>query len=467
MTKKKWIELIIIAIAGVVIAFLPPPEGITQQGMIFAGIFLSALALLVLSVVPEWIASLYAIIACGTLGVCTVNEAMAGFATDTILLLLAGYLFAAALTKTAAMKRVGLKLVSFFPGTEKYRGQVLATMATSTILSPLYPDLMTRISIMGPITAQIDEVVGTPKKSKKALGMFFGVYIPCYIMGNAFLSGHTNVILLWSYMTDELSNSVKSWGGWFAMTWPWVVVLLVGTFVFSAIICKPKGEDTEFPKSMFKERYDELGKITSKEVLTLVVLAVFIVALLSTSVTGLSITLIFLIADFVLFFGGLIELKDLKEAVPWNLVIFIAMLLAVPGYISKLGWANLIADLLTPVLGPLVTNVWLLIPLVMVITVLLRFVVPSQLATLTIIVSVFSSFLPQAGISLAVVIWASYMIGNTWHIPASNGLAMAAFSMNGGYVDEKAFCKTSWYYVAMTFVSMMISIPLWKLLGLC
>ena len=411
MTRKKWIQLFLITAGALLVALLPPPQGIDRRGMVFAGIFLATLALIILDTVPDWAAAVFAMAACPLTGVCTLPQALSGFTTDTILLILAGYLFAVALSKTTAMKRVGLKLVSVFPGTERYGGRVLAVMCTSLILCPLYPDLMSKIGIMGPITAMIDQVVGDEKNSRPALGLFFAAYIPCYILSNAFLSGHTNALMLMGYMTDPLSAPVKSWGGWLSMTWPWVLVLLAGSFFYAAVLCRPKGETAPFPKALFREKYAALGKVRGREALTLLTVAVF-----------------------------------------------------VP---SRLGWADLIARLLTPVLGPLVTNVWLLLPLVMGLTFVLRFFIPSQLTTLTIVLSVFSSFLPQAGISLAVVVWAAYMTGNTWYLPASNALAMAAFSMNGGCVEEKAFCKSSWLYLALTVVSMMLSIPLWKSLGLC
>ncbi len=467
MTRKKWIQLFLITAGALLVALLPPPQGIDRRGMVFAGIFLATLALIILDTVPDWAAAVFAMAACPLTGVCTLPQALSGFTTDTILLILAGYLFAVALSKTTAMKRVGLKLVSVFPGTERYGGRVLAVMCTSLILCPLYPDLMSKIGIMGPITAMIDQVVGDEKNSRPALGLFFAAYIPCYILSNAFLSGHTNALMLMGYMTDPLSAPVKSWGGWLSMTWPWVLVLLAGSFFYAAVLCRPKGETAPFPKALFREKYAALGKVRGREALTLLTVAVFVPSLLAASRLGLSIPLLFYGADLVLALGGLIRFSDLKKAVPWHLIVFISMLLAIPANISRLGWADLIARLLTPVLGPLVTNVWLLLPLVMGLTFVLRFFIPSQLTTLTIVLSVFSSFLPQAGISLAVVVWAAYMTGNTWYLPASNALAMAAFSMNGGCVEEKAFCKSSWLYLALTVVSMMLSIPLWKSLGLC
>lgn len=257
--------------------------------------------------------------------------------------------------------------------------------------------------------------------------------------------------------------------GWLSITWPWLVYLIVGTWIFATVFCKPQpGDVADLPDTYFKDKYKELGPWTWKEIYTGIVLAITMIFWILAPTIGLDATVVAFGGCLLLCVGGLLNGKDFQNKVFWGLIMFIAVMFTIPGYLTTLGWAEVIKNVLGPVVAPLVRNVWIFVPAVMILNVLLRFIVASQMACLAIFLAIFTPLMQAEGIALIVMIWPLYMIGNYWLMPHQNPLIMACAGAYGSeYVTQETFCKTSWVYLAITFIGMMLTIPVFKMLGLC
>ena len=99
---------------------------------------------------------------------------------------------------------------------------------------------------------------------------------------------------------------------------------------------------------------------------------------------------------------------------------------------SSTGASTWIAGLLGPIISPIISSPYIFVPCLCIITFLLRHVIVSQLCCLAIMLAIFGPLLPDAGISMFVLVLVEYMSGMIWNTAYMNPVNVAAIKMAGG-----------------------------------
>ena len=456
--SRKNLVLLVVSIAvGVVIAHIPPPEGLDSVGMTYLGIFVGMLVALISNAVPSWAACLGALALMVAFRVGTVAEVFSAFGGSIVWLMIAVFTFAAAIENSGLLTRLALKMLSVFP--KNYRGQVLSLMAAGLVISPLIPSNNAKTNLLVPMATEMTKQVGYEKKSGPALGLLTAVFIPPYIGSHAFLTGSANV----AFMLGVIGLSF-SWVGYLSMTWVWLILLLVGTYIFCMVFCRPK-EKLNLPASYFSDKYKELGKMKKEEWVALVVIAVCRVLWIGNFFDA---GMVALLGGIVLCAFGILKPSDFQTRIPWGLIMFIGAIISIAGFMSPLGVSAWIATVLGPIVSPVISNVWIFVPVLLIITWVLRAFIPAQGPCLIILFSIFGPLLPDAGISLFILGFVEYIGGNIWFNSFMNPFVIGTLGVAGNeYVTIKEFKKSAYAYAVISIVAMMGSIPLWMAMGLC
>ena len=166
--------------------------------------------------------------------------------------------------------------------------------------------------------------MGLPERSKGALGLLSATYIPAQIASNAWISGSAHIGLMLMCMSNP---GVWNFVTWLKVTAVWMVVIIAGSWIYSAIVCKP-AENVEFPADYFKNKYRDLGKISPKEVKAAILLVLCIAVWSTSSIHGMDTTLFGLIVVCLMFYLDLFTTVDLITRVPWSMMVQIGGLLA-------------------------------------------------------------------------------------------------------------------------------------------
>ena len=93
------------------------------------------------------------------------------------------------------------------------------------------------------MATEMTKQVGYEKKSGPALGLLTAVFIPPYIGSHAFLTGSANV----AFMLGVIGLSF-SWVGLSLHDVGLAYPLLVGTYIFCMVFCRPK-EKLNLPRA--------------------------------------------------------------------------------------------------------------------------------------------------------------------------------------------------------------------------
>lgn len=459
ISTKNFVVIAIAAIVGVVISIIPPFPGVTPEGMRYIGIFLGMIIVLIFDALPSWAACLLGMGLMALTSVAPVTQVFASFSSSLVWLLIGVFAMTIGIQNSGLLTRIALKLLTIFP--KNYLGQVLSMMAVGLVVNPVIPSNAAKTNLIIPLTTDMTEQVGYKEHSKPALGLFSAMFMPASIGSNAFVTGSAYAIFMMGVMGMSFS-----FGEWFSMAAVWWVCIILGTFIWCMTYCKPK-EKLDLPAGYFEGKLKDLGNMSFQEKAVAIVLIFCLVLWIGNWFDACTVSLI---ATVVMVMFGIIGKSDINTRMPWGLVIFIASIMSLSNLTSAetLGVSAWLANVLGPIVQPLLGNIWILVPAVLIITWVLRFFIPAQGVVLVLVFSAFAPFLADAGISPFVVCFVEYMGGFVWFTAFMAPLVMGSLAVAGNkYVTIKEASKSSWAYAVICMIGMLASIPAWQFLGLC
>lgn len=453
---------------------------LSAASFVYAGVFLAVIVLLLTGALADWVVVLGASslmiltdavfrkVGIMTEPVFTMPGLFGAFSGSTVWLVIMVFALSAGIGKSGLLNRIAIAILSVFPPT--YTGAVVAMMCTGTVLSPLIPSVNAKVNILIPFATSTTEEMGIKPRSKGALGLFTACYLPAYLGGNAFLTGSVYVSVICGFITSYaaalgVEGASFNFVSWLVAASVWFVVLLAGTFLFCAVLCRP-AEKVEFSKTFFKDRLKEMGAMRRDEKIAASVLVIALLLWSTSSFHGMDTAMIGWAAICVMCATGLLAPSDFNTKIPWSLVVFIGSLLGMANYMSTLGWSDAIAGVLGPILAPLVASPWIFVPFICIFTYLLRFLIIEQNTALVVVMAIFGGLMHAAGMNLYVIIFTEFMSSMCWTVPYMNPFAMATLGVAGGkYVTFPEMRRASILYMAINLVGCTASIPLWYALG--
>lgn len=453
---------------------------LSAASFVYAGVFLAVIVLLLTGALADWVVVLGASslmiltdavfrkVGIMTEPVFTMPGLFGAFSGSTVWLVIMVFALSAGIGKSGLLNRIAIAILSVFPPT--YTGAVVAMMCTGTVLSPLIPSVNAKVNILIPFATSTTEEMGIKPRSKGALGLFTACYLPAYLGGNAFLTGSVYVSVICGFITSYaaalgVEGASFNFVSWLVAASVWFVVLLAGTFLFCAVLCRP-AEKVEFSRTFFKDRLKEMGAMRRDEKIAGAILVIALLLWSTSSFHGMDTAMIGWAAICVMCATGLLAPSDFNTKIPWSLVVFIGSLLGMANYMSTLGWSDAIAGVLGPILAPLVASPWIFVPFICIFTYLLRFLIIEQNTALVVVMAIFGGLMHAAGMNLYVIIFTEFMSSMCWTVPYMNPFAMATLGVAGGkYVTFPEMRRASILYMAINLVGCTASIPLWYALG--
>lgn len=462
----KLLKIVIPAILAIIIANITPPEDLTVESMRFAGLFVCMIIWMVINVWPDFVITLVGLTACVIWKVADFGTVFAPFSGTSVWLVIGAFGISAGVAKSGLLKRLSYMILSVFP--ENFKGQVLALFSAGFVISPLIPSLNAKAAILAPFSAQVSESLGYEKGSKGARGLYGAVVIITTIVGMAFFSGAVPVATLIGMMPDEQAAGMH-WMSWFSGTWLWMVVIMVLSFLAIIALYNPKSTNTAAVETgLAKTQLAALGKMTKVEKITAVLLVAALIGWMTTAVTGINATLVSMIVLLLMFITGVLKGPDFKNSIAWSSVVFIGTVYTLASMLSKMGWSSYLAKVLAPVLAPVASNIWILIPVICIVVYLMRILVVSQTAAITIIWAIFGGLCSQYGIHAFPILFSGYCATLCWHYAGNNvTVATCLAATNDKMASFKDTFQMNIVYMVVNLIACMASIPVWKLLGYC
>jgi DASS family divalent anion:Na+ symporter len=341
--SKPWqstaIRLAAVTGLGVVIWFLPPPEGVASQAWHLFAIFVATIVGILLAPLPMGAVSVCGIAAVTLTGTLPLTHALSGFSHNVIWLVMAAFFISRGFIKTGLGARIAYSFVRRLG--RKTLGLGYSIAAVELVLAPVIPSNTARSgAVVYPIVRSIAESFGSrPGDGTESR-------IGAFLVQNSF---HVNLITSAMFLTAMAANPLAAqfaadqgvmitWANWAtAAIVPGLASLLILPFVLFRL-SPPEITDTPNAPEMARLRLAELGPMKRSEK---ILAGTFVILLLMWMFGGqlsVSSTVTALAGWAVLLITGVLTWEDvLNERGAWNVFIWLSTLIMMGTFLNNLG----------------------------------------------------------------------------------------------------------------------------------
>ena len=206
-------------------------------------------------------------------------------------------------------------------------------------------------------------------------------------------------------------------------------------------------------------------------VVALVMAVLFVVATVILwalePIHGISSTAVVLVALAAIFVAGIYGFSEFRSGMNWEMLLFIGIAMGLTSVFSATGIDEWVISLVGPVIEHLAFSPYVFVVGIGIATVLLRFVIVSEMAY----VNIFMAFMVPMAVSFGINPWivgfTVYATVNPWFAFYQNPIYMAAFyAVDGKMVKHADMAKYCVLYLAICILALAVSVPYWQAIGI-
>ena len=331
-----------------------PPEGLSLQAWRLFAVFITAIFAIVVNALPILTASVLAVAVAVLTRLLQPEQAYAGFANGTLLLLIVAFLVANAVVKCGLGKRGGYWMASRFGGSTLGLGYSIFLL--DAVIAPAFPASTARSGVLYPFALSLAQGAGArpDEPGRQRVGAFL------MFSGMASLSV-SSALWLTAMVANPLGAEIARGAGvqitfvrWLiAASVPTICAIAVIPLVLYWLIGPEVGATPEAPAAA-RAALKALGPLSRDEWIVLVVFLGMVLLWASAAALGTDSTAVAFLGLGVLLATNVITLKDIGEQGDvLATFIWFAILFALSSQLNELGFMEFIGRRLAGALGGL------------------------------------------------------------------------------------------------------------------
>ena len=181
-------------------------------------------------------------------------------------------------------------------------------------------------------------------------------------------------------------------------------------------------------------------------------------------VSAMAVGLAALVAMFVL---KVIDVPAFKSGVNWTSLLFIGIALGLGSVFAEAGLNDWVMQTCGPAFQALAGNPYLLVLGIGVITVVLRFLIVSEVAYLNLLMAFLVPMAASVGVNPWVLGFSAYALVIAWFAKYQSPIYLAAFyAVDGKMAKHSELAKYCGVYLVTCLVGLAVSVPYWQWMGL-
>jgi len=338
----RYFSLAILAVATYTVAHLPPPDGLTAEGLKAIAVFGLSLVLWVTHLLPLAITGLLAIVLIALMGVMSSSEVYSLFGNEAVFFILGALILASGILKTGLSSRLALIILTLFGSSS--RSLVAGIFLTSAFLSFWMPEHAVA-AMMFPIVLEIARGLELkPFKSNYAKALFISLAWGAIIGGVAtFLGGARNPLAI--AILSETTQQTIGFFEWMLAVVPIVLALLLVAFLLISIFFRGGSEEISVARKLIIEKKIKLGRVTYEEYMVgaIMIVTIFLWMFFSNTIGLANIAILSVVALFVF---KLVSWKDVELYVNWGIILMYGGAICLGAAVTKSGAALWSGELL-------------------------------------------------------------------------------------------------------------------------
>jgi DASS family divalent anion:Na+ symporter len=330
---------------------LPPPAAVTPSGWRMTGIFVATIAGLMIQPLPGSVIVLIGLMMFVLVGRLPMTEALSGYSSGSVWLVLAAMMMSRVLSDTGLARRVALLFVRQFGRSSL--GVSYALLMTDVTLASGIPSITARSAgIVLPVTRRIAELYDSkPGATANRLGRFLmaGLYQGSAVACAMFLTGQASNVLAVA-LAAQYADVTITWSSWL------VAGLVPGLASYVLVpygvykVLAPEIRSTPGAAAYARGELARMGTLSKRERISLAVFASIILLWMTSQwharLIGMSldVTLVAFLGLAVLLVTDVLSWSDaLGEKNAWDVFVWYGGLLTMGEVLNKTGSTSALA----------------------------------------------------------------------------------------------------------------------------
>jgi anion transporter len=304
-------------------------EAFSRANYAMLAIFAASIVLWITESVPNYLTSLFVIIAMVLTGVTTEKVAYAQLGHPVMWLNILSFVLASMLVKTRVAKRFALWFVIRFGKNATWI--FFSFIVINIVLSIFISATTAKATILLPIFMVIAAIYGARPDSRNNFGRNIVLQNLFQInMGaSGFITGSGANLLAGSLIAGSIGTEFFGFQDWFIAAFPLCMILiLIGWFVGTKLIFPMKPEERvpqiEGGMERLKKEFDALGKMTIGEYKSIAIFVIVLILWATDKQHGISQTAVAFMGAVVALLPGMGVVKWNDVDIPWHLMLFSA-----------------------------------------------------------------------------------------------------------------------------------------------
>ena len=506
-------------VAALLITTCPIP-GLSYQATAVLGILIMAIVWWITGVLPEFVTAVVMAVLFVVVAGISVGATFSTFASSTWWLLLSAFTLGVGMKTSGLMRRIALAIVRKFPRT--FRCQVIAQLVTGTVLGPLIPSLAVKGAMLAPLAMSIGDELGYERQGKRATGLFAAMLVGIRTVAPTIVSASVTGYALMATLPADVQEQFNM-ASWFVAALPWLVVVLAlnyflimgmygrgeasacdavedspsdtvgapgnaqsleqsslrcGTRFVGAAECADSKQDEAGNSAGEPSRGgtdlndnqsipDGLGPLSAVEKRMLAIILMTVVLWATEPFHHISAMAVGLAALVFMFVLKVIDVPAFKSGVNWTSLLFIGIALGLGSVFAEAGLNDWVMQTCGPAFQALAGNPYLLVLGIGVITVVLRFLIVSEVAYLNLLMAFLVPMAASVGVNPWVLGFSAYALVIAWFAKYQSPIYLAAFyAVDGKMAKHSELAKYCGVYLATCLAGLVVCVPYWQWMGL-
>ncbi|HSX38283.1 MAG TPA: DASS family sodium-coupled anion symporter [Chlamydiales bacterium] len=339
MNKKTAISFSISLLIGVVLWFLPTPDGLKKEAWHLFAIFAASIVGIILKPFPMGVIAIFSLTVSILTHTLTFADAFSGFSNDIVWLVVFAFFISRGFISSGLGNRIAYKIMSLIGKNSLGLGYGL--VATDLVIAPLIPSLTARGGgIIYPLLKSLSDIfTGNSHDPKMGAFLTLAAFQGMVITSAMFLTSMAGNPLI-----AELAKSrgvELTWTGWAAAAIvPGLISLALIPYVIFRLV-SPTIRQTPHARDMALEKIARMGPMKRQEWIMLATFFLLITLWIAGNFIGIKATVSAMAGLSILLFSGVLRWKEiLEEQSAWNTFIWFATLVTLPSFLNKYGFSS-------------------------------------------------------------------------------------------------------------------------------
>jgi divalent anion:Na+ symporter, DASS family len=434
-SRRQLMRAIPVALA-LAIWFWPIPAGLTREAWHLFAIFAAAIFAVILNSFPLLTASLLAVSAAVLTRTVDPAKAFAGFANQSVLLVMAAFLVANAVVKSGLGRRISLLVVSAFG--RSTLGLGYSIFVTDAMIAPAFPSNTARGGVLYPIIlslAQSSDSMPDDQKSRRMGGYLMFCGMASLSVSSALWLTATSGNPIAVSLAEHYGVKIN-FGSWLlAASIPVLTMIALLPLVLYKLF-PPGVTDTPDAPNAAREVLSTMGSLTRDEWIVAVAFAFMVTGWVMASTLNLSLAAIAFAGLGALLATNVLTLEDINlQGGTLVTFIWLAVLFALSGQLNELGFMGYVGARLTSLLGGITWPIAYVILLVL--YVLMHYMFVSQTAQILALFDVFLGVGVKTGVPAPLMAFALLFASSYFSTITPQGGSQNVIFVGSSYLSQR------------------------------